>query len=218
MSQFKSAANDTKDVIFTDGPSSELKNRYCMKLLRSISEKQQREVSWKYFVTSHGKGVVDGIGGKAKSLVRQKVMSKDDSIIVNDSISFTKAAAKLMPSTNVVHISKTEIDEIIAKDDPWNDVPAVQGIHKIHVATCSHPDRILKLYRTSGELYPITEHILVPTDESSAATPQPLESSVSLCVGQKSQLQVGDWCMVLYDGREFPGLSRQLLRTISKSQ
>lgn len=205
MSQFTSAAGDTKDVIFTDGPSSEFKNRYCMKLLRSISKKQQREVSWKYFATSHGKGVVDGIGGKAKSLVRQKVMSKDDSTTVNDSVSFAEVATQLMPSTKVVHISQKEIDEIIAKDNPWNDVPAVQGIHKIHVATCLHPDRILKLYRTAGDIYPIAEHILVPTDESSAVTPQPLESSVSSCVGQKLQLQVGDWCMVLYDGCEFPG-------------
>ena len=30
----------------------------------------------KYFATSHGKGVVDGIGGRAKSIVRRKVMSK----------------------------------------------------------------------------------------------------------------------------------------------
>ena len=33
-------------------------------------------VEWEYFATSHGKGVVDGIGGTAKSSVRRKVMSK----------------------------------------------------------------------------------------------------------------------------------------------
>jgi len=38
-----------------------------------------------------------------------------------------------MPSTNVVHISQQEIDEIIVKDDPWDDVPVMQEIHKMHV-------------------------------------------------------------------------------------
>jgi len=76
MLQSTGAADNTKDVIFTDGPSSEFKNRYCMKLLRSISEKHKRQVSWKYFATSHGKGVINGISGKAKSLVHEKVMIK----------------------------------------------------------------------------------------------------------------------------------------------
>ena len=31
---------------------------------------------WAHSATSHGKGLVDGIGGRAKSLVRQAVMSK----------------------------------------------------------------------------------------------------------------------------------------------
>jgi len=65
--------------------------------------------------------------------------------------------------------------------------------------------RILKLYRTAGDRYPITEHTPVPTDGSSAVTSQPLECSVTSCVNQKPQLQVGDWCMVLHDGCKFLG-------------
>ena len=33
------------------------------------SVRSKKVFSWKYFATSHGKGVVDGIGGKAKALV-----------------------------------------------------------------------------------------------------------------------------------------------------
>jgi len=209
--------SNMKDVIFTDGPSSEFKNRYCMKLLRDISQKYHREISWKYFATSHGKGVVDGVGGRAKSLVRQKVMSKDECIIVNDSVSFAKVAAQLMPSTDVVHISQNEIDEVIANENPWIDVPAMPGIHRVHVATCTYPDGILKLYRTAGEESPITTHVPNPeqlaTDvEASLVMTQPKELiSLSSGSGQKLQLQIGDWCMVLYDGSEFPGLVTKIV-------
>jgi len=137
-----------QEVIFTDGPSSEFKNRFCMKLLRDISLKLKKDVTWKYFATSHGKGVVDGIGGKAKSLVRQKVMSKNETTIVKDSVSFAKLAAELMPATHVVHISQKEIDDVINAGNPWSDVPAMQGIHRVHVAECSYPSGQLQLFRS----------------------------------------------------------------------
>ena len=41
-----------------------------------ISCQIQRPVHRKYLATSHGKGVVDGIGGAAKACVREKVKGK----------------------------------------------------------------------------------------------------------------------------------------------
>ena len=72
-------------IIYTDGPSSEFKNRYIVKLVSMLSKKFQCKVSWKYFGTSHRKGVVDGIGGSAKSLVRKRVMNQGkNAVIVQD--------------------------------------------------------------------------------------------------------------------------------------
>ena len=49
------------------------------------------------FATSHRKGVVDGIGDKAKSLVQVKVMSKaDERVIVQFLNKFSKAAEQLL--------------------------------------------------------------------------------------------------------------------------
>ena len=55
-------------IIFTDGPSSEIKNKFMAKLLLIISQEHNEPFEWQYFATSHGKGVVDGIhvGGAAK--------------------------------------------------------------------------------------------------------------------------------------------------------
>ena len=50
-----------------------------------MTQKVNGTISYKYFATSHGKGVVDGIGGPAESVVRWKVMSKYDDVIVQSS-------------------------------------------------------------------------------------------------------------------------------------
>jgi hypothetical protein len=69
-------------VIYRDGPSCEFKNKYMAKVLHLLSNKYGGEWYWKFFATSHRKGVVDGVGGKAKSLVRQKCMSKSGKTIL----------------------------------------------------------------------------------------------------------------------------------------
>ena len=79
---FPSLGSNAKLVIYTDGPSSEFKNKFMVKFLSDIANQIGGTAEWKYFATSHGKGVVDGIGGSAKSLVRTKVMSKGGNAIV----------------------------------------------------------------------------------------------------------------------------------------
>ena len=80
--------------------------------LQSLSLKHKSLSHKKYFATSHGEGVVDGIGGKAKALVQAKVMSKgDDRIIVQSS----KAAEGLLKKTVMIHISQEEISSRVSE-------------------------------------------------------------------------------------------------------
>ena len=60
------------EIIWTEGPSSEFKNKYMVAFLQELSSKHNKNFHWKYFATSHGKGVVDGVDGKAKSTVQTK--------------------------------------------------------------------------------------------------------------------------------------------------
>ena len=62
--------------IWSDRPTSKFKNKFMVKFLQPLSQKYNQQFSWKYFATSHGKGIVDGIGRRAKSLVCSKVMSR----------------------------------------------------------------------------------------------------------------------------------------------
>ena len=74
--------------IWSDGPSSQLKNHYIATSLHAL-EKHGIKIMWNFFATSHGKGPVDGIGGSVKHHVWTAVKTRK--VIVNDAASFVLA-------------------------------------------------------------------------------------------------------------------------------
>ena len=76
-------ATDTmEDIIWSDGPTSEFKNKYMVKFLQFVSQKYDQQFSWKSSANSHGKDIVDGVGGRAKSLVLKFMSQGDDRMVV----------------------------------------------------------------------------------------------------------------------------------------
>ena len=191
---------EVEDIIFTDGPSSEFKNKYAMQLLYSLSQKYKRNFSWKYFATSHGKGVVDGVGGRAKSLVRQKSLSKSGKQVVQNAQDFFDVARSVMSSTTVLLCSQQEIANAIKAKNPWVDVPNVAGIRQMHEAKCDYNDRQIMFRHTSGQSQPdfVVKYSTGETEIPFVIPP----TNVTL--------QKGNWCVVDYDGEHFPG---EVLRT-----
>ena len=59
-------SNTDTETLFTDRPSSEFK--FMMKLLHQLSLQCNKTFESKYFATSHGKGVVNGVVGRIKKL------------------------------------------------------------------------------------------------------------------------------------------------------
>ena len=57
-----------EEIIWSDGPSSEFKDQFMRQLLENLSKKHGKAFIWKFFVTSHGKGVVDGVGEQLSQL------------------------------------------------------------------------------------------------------------------------------------------------------
>ncbi|KAG1711229.1 hypothetical protein GQR58_002516 [Nymphon striatum] len=79
--------------------------------------------TWKFSATSHGKGIIDGNGGRAKYLVRHKVMSKSSTpLIIQNSQDFANAANQLMEKTTVIHISQRQINEFNEKYDGFKNI------------------------------------------------------------------------------------------------
>ena len=86
-------------------------------------------LSGKFSATSHGKGVVDGVGGRVKSIVHTKVMSlRRDRITVQDAKSFYQLVSTFCDKTTVIHVMADEIDTYKSEDPFANSVP-IEGIY-----------------------------------------------------------------------------------------
>ena len=112
-------------------------------LIQELSKKHGKLFIWKFSATSHGKGVVDGVGGKIKSSVYNKVMRQGkDRPIVQDYESFAKIANELSESTTIIHTIKKEVSAY--KDsNPFNKSVSIHGASKMQVmksdGTSSYP-------------------------------------------------------------------------------
>ena len=120
-----------EEIIWSDGPSKEFKNQFMVTFLKYLSEKFMKTFSWKYFATSHGKGVCDGVGGNVKYLVRLAVTSKKGQrTVVQNSLDFAKVATSLVDKTQILHISEKEIEQQV---DLWKQSKPYPGISKSHI-------------------------------------------------------------------------------------
>ena len=122
----------TKAYIFSDGPSSQFKNKYIVSILSKLAKIVQ--VQWNYFATSHGKGVVDGIGGTIKRLVWNAVQSRRASP-VTDAKSFHELATTLNSSVSVHLMEKKEIRDratSLGLSKSFKEAVALPGISRFH--------------------------------------------------------------------------------------
>ena len=70
---------DVKEtVFFSDGATIQFKNRYLIEYLMMM-EVNDLGISWNYFASSHGKRVVDGVGGTLKRLMFGTLQPKSSS-------------------------------------------------------------------------------------------------------------------------------------------
>ncbi len=186
-----------EEIIWSDGPTSEFKNKFTMKLLHQLSSQFQKQFSWKFSATSHGKGVVDGIGGRAKSLVRQKVMSQSsEPTIVQSAKGFSQTARILMPKTTVLYIPESEIHREKETRKLWKEnLPAIPGITKMHAATHDPKISSLQLRKSALSAETIDISYRMQADEVPASDEEEINISV------------GDWVLVTYDcdGQSYPG-------------
>ena len=128
--------NDGKalnEVIWSDGPAAEFKNKFMKQWIQNLSLKCNKPFTWKLSGTSHGKGVVDGVGENVKSTIRRKVIRQGKNRLnVQDAESFASAARKLISSTKIIHNGEPEI--VSYKDrNPFEGAIEGKGISKMHV-------------------------------------------------------------------------------------
>jgi hypothetical protein len=92
---------------FSDGAASQFKQRFHFRNLVHIANERNIHLSWHFFATSHGKGVVDGIGGTVKRLVWSGILAGE---VCRSAEDFIKIAKKKTKKVILIEITKTNID------------------------------------------------------------------------------------------------------------
>lgn len=133
----------TNVVIWTDGPSSQYKNKFIFVLVAELAKVYNLQLSWNYFATSHGKGPNDALGGNVKRIVHQKVLSR--STVIDDAKSFECAVKSSSTSIDIITMSPENIEAKCTElgvDKLWSDVPSFRGTINTHcvipTADCIH--------------------------------------------------------------------------------
>lgn len=91
---------------FSDGPSSQFKNRFMIEYARICQLKYElKSLSWHFFATSHGKGVIDGVGGTLKRMAWTRVKARQLEVRnaeeFFDAVKNSKVACCLIPDDKI---------------------------------------------------------------------------------------------------------------------
>ena len=141
IQELKQYLPDLKSIVFfSDGAASQFKQRFLFRNLTRFSIDYHLNLSWNFFATSHGKGVVDAIGGTVKRLVLQEIMTKKQC----KSAAEFEFLAKSKTKTIILHeITQAAIDASEQKlQHLFNETKSVRDTHKVHHLTVVREDVI----------------------------------------------------------------------------
>ncbi|CAF1608935.1 unnamed protein product, partial [Didymodactylos carnosus] len=135
VNEIKSYVPDVNEIIFfSDGAASQFKNRFLLRYLTYMMDDNAVDISWNFFASSHGKGVVDGIGGTLKRLVWSEMMAGKRCTSASDFVQICNEKTKTII---VGQITNAQIDVTIAKlsymFDQTCSVPVIRKLHSIKV-------------------------------------------------------------------------------------
>ena len=117
-------------------------NRYLFSNLYSWEQEHDIKIKWHFFATSHGKGVVDGIGGTVKRSVWRRVRSGKAHI--TNPAEYAEVAKDRNPVIYIQFITKDGTDAMnYFLDTKWEGVKAVPQPHKIHCFIPKSSDEIM---------------------------------------------------------------------------
>jgi hypothetical protein len=141
ISKLKEYLPDLEEIMFfSDGVASQFKQRYLFQNITRMMAEHDLKLSWNFFATSHGKGVVDAIGGIVKRMVWQEIMTKKQCRSATDFVRIAKT------KTNTIildEISQTDIDAAKLKlQQLFATTKSVKDTQKLHNVVAIRPDVI----------------------------------------------------------------------------
>lgn len=195
FSFLKEKHSEIKSInVFSDGPSSQFKQRYLFSNLHLFEQCYDIELAWNFFATSHGKGVVDGLGGTVKRTVWRHV--KAEKMLVRTAEQFAEVAVSLNPNIHIKYISAQDIQKDTQDlHQHWKAVLPISNIKSVHyvkplgrnqiqISNISHDTQFRNM-----PIFSVAE-----SDESEVDEPP------SVC-----KINTNDWVVVKYESNFYPG-------------
>ena len=192
--------------VFSDGPTSQFKQRYLFSNLHSWEQEHDVTIRWNFFATSHGKGVVDGIGGTVKRAVWRHIRTERSHITTPDE--YATLAKDLCPNVEVKFVPKSDIDQqttfLNAKWDRVLAVPRTLSVHCVqasgadYVKVADVSDEIEKNFRVCRIRNTAVDPTLSPPQGANDGDTQPRPPPTL-------NLTIGQWVVVQYEDEQFPG-------------
>ncbi|CAF1309948.1 unnamed protein product [Adineta ricciae] len=153
IDEITSIMPDVQEIIFfSDGASSQFKNRYILQHLTNIMDKTDLNISWNYFSSSHGKGIVDSIGGTLKRLVWFEILA---GARVTSAKDFVDVCHRKTTTIIVGFVQQVQFDttrRLLEK--PFEKTVSVPNLRQQHHIKVLYKDIIeYALYSTREETY-----------------------------------------------------------------
>lgn len=181
---------------FSDGPTSQYKNRFNLYLLVTILPEivpNFKYTTWNFSESGHGKGPMDGVGGSLKRQADDFVLRGGDIVSASDFVTLFKES-----QTTVVLVDPKEI-EVIKNSRLTQNVKKIPNITKLHQVVWEKNNRYLYLRELSCfECSSTCIHFGNGKVDLGLAVDDKI-------LPVESHLKVGEWIAAIYDEKWFPG-------------
>ena len=180
-------------VFWSDGPSSQFKNRYMFEYMMTLANKfRLSSLTWNFFATSHGKGAIDGVGGSLKRTVYTHIKARQG--IVRTAKEFTDVIVSSGSNVEIIHIPTDDIEAFFYEriETTMENAPKRPGIQSSHYWEYSQSQNL-----TMENLSPSMDHYI---DDSVPTSDERRKSD-----GKVRHLKLGDHVVVKFQGCEFVG-------------
>ena len=194
--------------IFSDGPSSQFKQRFLFSNLHLWGKRFHCEVHWHFFATSHGKGIIDGLGGTVKRSVWRYIQSGRGHATTPQM--FYEVAVQRNPNINIIYVGKSQVVENQNEMKLyWSNTVPIAHTQKIHSVMPTGPCHLLVGGISDTKTFCKVRVLEKESGDSSESSDEEeatrKEHVCNICSSEKLKLHIGDWIVVDYHGELFPG-------------
>ena len=118
-------------MFFSDGAASQFKQRFTLCEITQL----EKNLSWNFFATGHGKGTVDGIGETLKRDLNTTILSKN--IVIKNIDSLYDIASALSSKINILKCTKKQVlayvHQIDINTQGISAIPETRKMHSVNV-------------------------------------------------------------------------------------